>query len=653
MSLLLLNGARAEPGDRARRSTAHESGWSDLASASGSFPTQDVPWAVAGLDAFGGAAEIVVCGDPDAPDAIAASALTGGRLELVGSGPTGEPADLLSRSPAALGELTERLAAVGRPILLHRVPAESPTIASLRQAIGRRGLVRVGAVGGHPAVDLSADWREPGGGLSSSRRSALRRARRRAEQAGEVATELLAPEPHEVQELLDEAFAVEARSWKGAAGTALLQTPALASFFRRYAAEAATRGALRLEFLRIAGRSVAMQLGVEWRRRIWLLKIGYDEAHAAASPGQLLLAESIADAARRELDGYELLGTAAKWTEPWAPLVHPCARVIAYPATRHGFVSLAGVAGGQLRAQARRRASSLSQGGQRIAAARYVAGPDLDSALREEARCAAAGYATTIGYWDKGAADRAEVTADCFAAVEALARGSQLSVKYASMKQDRAVLDELLERCVARGVSLHFDALAPDTAEPALREAARLATAAPAAVSCTLPARWRRSVTDAPVVGAEGLGVRVVKGEWADPDAPDRDARDGFAEVVDALAGAARHVAVATQDAPLAAAALERLIAAGTPCELQVLYAMRSRAAVRAARRLKVPVRVYVPYGRGRIPYSVERDPRTLARLAFDLLPGVSYAPPGTRTARRSQASARRPAACAAPARRA
>jgi hypothetical protein len=41
------------------------------------------------------------------------------------------------------------------------------------------------------------------------------------------------------------------------------------------------------------------------------------------------------------------------------------------------------------------------------------------------------------------------------------------------------------------------------------------------------------------------------------------------------------------------------------------------------ARELGVPVRVYVPYGHGRLPYSLEhaaREPRTALRLARDLV---------------------------------
>ena len=69
----------------------------------------------------------------------------------------------------------------------------------------------------------------------------------------------------------------------------------------------------------------------------------------------------------------------------------------------------------------RRRSGSRPQ--------RYVTGPDLQSALREEAACAAAGYATTVGFWDKGDRHAGGRHQDCIAAAAALAAGSQLSIK--------------------------------------------------------------------------------------------------------------------------------------------------------------------------------------------------------------------------------
>ena len=607
----------ASPADL-RRAAA---GWEALAGVAAALPTQEAAWAIAGAEAFGGA-HVVVHGDIASPEAIAPLARRGRRLELLGLPQLYEPADVLAGSDAALDALAERLVRERLPLALGRIPADAPVIAALRRALGRRGVLRVAEAPGHPALTLTEAWQEPGGGLSSSRRSALRRARRKAEQAGEVTVELLAPAPEQVEALVEEAIDVEGRSWKARTGTALAASPQLARFYRAYGAEAAARGQLRVELLRIDGRAVAMQLGVEWRKRIWLLKIGFDEAHSAASPGQVLLGESIAAAARRGLEGYELLGSAAPWTDVWAPELRMCARVIAYPAGVHSGVALSGAAARAARTAAGARARATLRAAEHGAGRRYVAGQGLADALREQRRYAAAGYDTVVGYWPAADESVAEARAAYLAAAEELP-GGQLAIKPPGLGNDPKAIGELLARTRERGLELHFDALQPATAEPVLRLAAQLAPDADGTLGCTLPGRWRRSVADAELAIEHGLRVRIVKSEWADPDDPERDPRAGYLEVVNALAGRAARVEVATQDAELAGEALRRLQAAGTPCELQVLHAMRCRDALAAARALGVSSRVYVPYGNGRLPYEVNaphRHPLRLARLLADVV---------------------------------
>ena len=126
--------------------------------------------------------------------------------------------------------------------------------------------------------------------------------------------------------------------------------------------------------------------------------------------------------------------------------------------------------------------------------------------------------------------------------------------------------------------------------------------------------------------------MRIVKGEVEDPAVEEADLSAGFLAVAAALAGGSCHVEVATQDAAVARAALTGLTGAGTSCELQVLHGMRSRAAVTVARELGIPVRVYIPYGNSRLPYTredIQGDPRLLTVLARDLLPLSPRRPPG------------------------
>jgi CelD/BcsL family acetyltransferase involved in cellulose biosynthesis len=597
-------------------------GWEGLAARAAVLPTQDLPWALASLAAFGGEPATFARGAEGAPSAIAPLVRRAGRLGLLGH-EMYEPADLLVASPADLAALAAEVVGDGAPLALGRIPADSGTLAALREAVGGRGLVRVAPVTSHPEIALGEQWEEPGGGLSSSRRSALRRSRRKAEKAGEVEVELLAPGAAEAGELLDLAFAIEARSWKGEAGTALAQDPPRAAFIRRYAAETAARGTLRLQFLRLGGEAVAMQIGIEWKEQLWLLKIGYDAAHSAASPGQILLAESIADAARRGLRAYQLLGEAAEWTRAWTSDEHASVAVRVYPPSPRAALALAADAQVVLRRDARARMGEAQRQAAATVSSRYVAGPELADALREEARYAGAGYLTTVGYWGRSETPAKAVQKQCFEAAEALPGGSELSIKLAAFGGDGPRLDELLDLCVGRGVGLHLDALGPETAGPALDAALRLVERAPGAVGCTLTGRWRRSVEDARRLAGSGLKVRVVKSEWADPEAPGRDAVAGYREVVALLAGQVARVEVATHDAPLAAAALDLLAAAGTERELQVLHATNGRRAIRAARERGAPVRVYVPYGDGRVPYATDlrRHPTSAAKAAFDLTP--------------------------------
>jgi hypothetical protein len=102
-------------------------------------------------------------------------------------------------------------------------------------------------------------------------------------------------------------------------------------------------------------------------------------------------------------------------------------------------------------------------------------------------------------------------------------------------------------------------------------------------------------VADAELIAEHRLQARVVKGEWEDPADPGRDPVEGVRALVGALAGRAPHVAIATHDAALAAACLDRLLEHDTPCELQVLYAIDGRAAIDEARRRDVPIACTYP----------------------------------------------------------
>lgn len=263
-----------------------------------------------------------------------------GRWRVPGSHEVFEPVDALCRDAEAAHRLAQLLVADGGALDLARIPAESLLIPALTVAMQGRGRVTIRPATAMPTIRLGPEWREPENRFSSRRRSDFRRAARRAAEFGEVQCEMLVPTYETFDGLFDQAIAVEAKSWKREAGTAIACDPAKEAFFRRYLAAACARGEARVAFLRIDGRVVAMQLAVEWAGRYWLYKIGYDEAYARCSPGTLLMLYALGDAAERGLTGFELMGDAEAWiADLWTREVHACVRLRTYPYTAAGALA--------------------------------------------------------------------------------------------------------------------------------------------------------------------------------------------------------------------------------------------------------------------------------------------------------------------------
>lgn len=252
----------------------------------------------------------------------------------------------------------------------------------------------------------------------------------------------------------------------------------------------------------------------------------------------------------------------------------------------------------------------------------YIAGDTVEDARRVAARATSLGQASTLGFWDDER-DRPRAVADAYlAALDGLSPPDYVSIKVTALEYSEALLDELAEKARPLGVRLHFDAMWPDSVDRTQRAIERLLQRHPGlSVGTTLAGTWARSVRDAGWVAERGLAVRVVKGQF--PDGSVADPRAGFEATVNALAGRAVHVDVASHDVPLAEACLRRLAGAGTAHDLELLHGLPTRRSLRSAASAGVKVRLYIGYGRAHMPYvvgKVSENPRMILWLARDLL---------------------------------
>ena len=256
---------------------------------------------------------------------------------------------------------------------------------------------------------------------------------------------------------------------------------------------------------------------------------------------------------------------------------------------------------------------------------RVVPGPGPAATARICQRLHRKGLATTVGYFQSSDAPAETIVAANRAIAAVLTRrlgDAYLSVKAPPLGFDAAHLRTVADAAAAAGLALMFDAHAPRDADRTLAVVSGFLPEFPR-TGLALPARWRRSLADAEHFRDSSARIRLVKGEWADPEWGDQDVEASFLDLAARLAGRGAPVSVATHDPALAERALALLQAAGTRCELEQLRGLPRRRTVAIAKRLGVPVRIYVPFGPGWWPYAVDKAlarPYLLSWMLKDLL---------------------------------
>jgi CelD/BcsL family acetyltransferase involved in cellulose biosynthesis len=272
-------------------------------------------WYSAWWEAFGAAAKLAVCTVRRDGNLVAACALSteGARLRGLANSHSGTFRPL-AKDEEAMGALTAALAEYGTTVIeLEGLPAQDASIGPLEAgAIGasRRVLVEPSYVS--PVVETDGDfdtWRKQ----SKARWGApLERFRRKMGRDHEARFEIVVA-PRDLEAELDDGFRVEASGWKGEAGTAILSTPETERFYRRLAEAFHRRDSLRFSRIVLDGETIAFDLCLLHRDRLYLQKTGFDERFRRLAPGLVMRLSVIEHCFETSLTAHELLGSASEW----------------------------------------------------------------------------------------------------------------------------------------------------------------------------------------------------------------------------------------------------------------------------------------------------------------------------------------------------
>jgi CelD/BcsL family acetyltransferase involved in cellulose biosynthesis len=274
-------------------------------------------------------------------------------LEMLGAGCLMEPTALLFEDAASCERLVDALFDLGSPLFLMRMLSDPDMEAAVRAAAEKKSFLVVENANASPWLPIASSWDQFEKRMTRHWRHSLRRRRRRLEEVGRVALEIHTQASDDFARALDEAFRIEASGWKAKQGTAILLNEKLKTFLTAYIATAARSGIVRLFLLKVDGKGIAMVLGVEHARQLWILKSGYDESWARFGPGIILQNEAIRWAFERQLEGYEFLGAMEAWEQTWTEASHTYRTYRLFPRSVKGFLAL-GTEGGRI---ARRHAA--------------------------------------------------------------------------------------------------------------------------------------------------------------------------------------------------------------------------------------------------------------------------------------------------------
>jgi CelD/BcsL family acetyltransferase involved in cellulose biosynthesis len=271
-------------------------------------------WYSAWWDAFGGTARLAVCTVRRDGKLVGACPLSteGARLKALANSHSGTFRPL-AKDEEAMRALTTAIGDYGAGVIeLEGLPAQDASIGPLEAGVATSRKVLVEPSYVSPIVETDGDfeaWRKQ----SKTRWGApLERFRRKMGRDHEARFEIVVA-PQDLEAELDDGFRVEGSGWKAEAGTAILSTPETELFYRRLAESFHRRDALRFSRIVLDGETVAFDLCLLHRNRLYLQKTGFDERFRRLAPGLVMRLSVVEHCFEAGLSAHELLGSASEW----------------------------------------------------------------------------------------------------------------------------------------------------------------------------------------------------------------------------------------------------------------------------------------------------------------------------------------------------
>jgi CelD/BcsL family acetyltransferase involved in cellulose biosynthesis len=199
------------------------------------------------------------------------------------------------------------------------LPVGGPTANAVRAQLAEFGDVLLTFPGERsPYLPITTDWEAFCKARSQKFRYNLKRKEKGLRAAGAVHEKWFAA-PADVAELYDAMLAIESKSWKLEAGTAVSQRQLEQTYYQKLLPHLAARGALFANVLYLDDKPIAYNLCCSWNGRLGQLKTTFDEALRDLSPGSVVIHFAVRKAFQTGAKEFDFLGDAMphklEWTD--------------------------------------------------------------------------------------------------------------------------------------------------------------------------------------------------------------------------------------------------------------------------------------------------------------------------------------------------
>lgn len=181
-----------------------------------------------------------------------------------------------------------------------------------------------------PYVSVQQPWETYYNSLKKGHRTNMRRSYRNLEASAPVGLEVVDSNDR-LDRDLEEALSLEAVTWKDEGGTAIRNRSDSKAFYRQILHAAGERGWLRIYFLTLGVKRIAVRIALLFHNRVYMLKSGYDPNYAAFAPGHLLSHKMLDEAWRLKFDEVDFLGNPERWKLYWSTNLRRHSWLFAFP----------------------------------------------------------------------------------------------------------------------------------------------------------------------------------------------------------------------------------------------------------------------------------------------------------------------------------